>query len=312
MMNYAANLIHGSLLRWVTIVLGVLFAVVLSGAAIVEYASDVVSFRDPLRELVRDLLWVCSGAWFLANALRFLDTMRHGVWRYLLLISFGGLLIWFGYLTVDTYLGYGVDDVSEIASISAAVFTIAIGLLALLSLLRRGSERADAASNEDEAESVSERSRVDVVRSRIWMLVTHPFRSIKRDPIRWSAIAGAAIWPTISVWSIYALLPQGIAMTCLVRYADTYKGSPSVRIVALVVATLVVWFNFAVTIPFTPLAVAWVGPALTLWTFSAVLAMFRPRNMRDGLLSHQGRLDDLDEEDADVEAVLANQAIEKV
>ena len=288
-----------------TIVFGVLFAVVLSGAAIVEYASDIGYFREPLRELVRDLVWICTGAWFLANALRFLDTMRHGVWRYLLLIGFGGLLIWFGYTTVDTYLGYGADDISELASISAAVFTMAIGVLAIISLLRRGSERADDSTSEDEAGSVSDRSRVDVVRSRIWMLVTHPFRSIKRDPIRWSAIAGAAIWPTISVWVVYALLPQGIALACLVRYADTYKGRPSVRIVALVVATLVVWFNFAVTIPFTPLAVAWVGPALTLWTFSAVSAMFRPRKVRDGLPSHQGSLDDLDEEDADVAIVSA-------
>ena len=295
-----------------TIVFGVLFAVVLSGAAIVEYASDIGYFREPLRELVRDLVWICTGAWFLANALRFLDTMRHGVWRYLLLIGFGGLLIWFGYTTVDTYLGYGADDVSELASISAAVFTMAIGVLAIISLLRRGSERADDSTSEDEAGNVSDRSRVDVVRSRIWMLVTHPFRSIKRDPIRWSAILGAALWPTVSLWSIYALLPQGIAMACLVRYADTYKGSPSVRIVALVVATLVVWCNFAVTVPFTPLAVAWVGPALTLWTFSAVSAMFRPRKVRDGLPSHQGSLDDLDEEDADVAIVSAEQSIEKV
>ena len=285
---------------------------VLSGAAIVEYASDIGYFREPLRELVRDLVWICTGAWFLANALRFLDTMRHGVWRYLLLIGFGGLLIWFGYTTVDTYLGYGADDVSELASISAAVFTMAIGVLAIISLLRRGSERADDSTSEDEAGNVSDRSRVDVVRSRIWMLVTHPFRSIRRDPIRWSAIAGAAIWPTISLWSFYALLPQGIAMACLVRYADTYKGRPSVRIVALVVATLVVWCNFAVTVPFTPLAVAWVGPALTLWTFSAVSAMFRPRKVRDGLPSHQGSLDDLDEEDADVAIVSAEQSIEKV
>ena len=295
-----------------TIVFGVLFAVVLSGAAIVEYASDIGYFHEPLRELVRDLVWICTGAWFLANALRFLDTMRHGVWRYLLLIGFGGLLIWFGYTTVDTYLGYGADDVSEQASISAAVFTMAIGVLAIISLLRRGSDRADDSTSEDEAGNVSDRSRVDVVRSRIWMLVTHPFRSIKRDPIRWSAILGAALWPTVSLWSIYALLPQGIAMACLVRYADTYKGSPSVRIVALVVATLVVWSNFAVTVPFTPLAVAWVGPALTLWTFSAVSAMFRPRKVRDGLPSHQGSLDDLDEEDADVAIVSAEQSIEKV
>ena len=270
------------------------------------------SSENRLSELVRDLVWICTGAWFLANALRFLDTMRHGVWRYLLLIGFGGLLIWFGYTTVDTYLGYGADDVSEQASISAAVFTMAIGVLAIISLLRRGSDRADDSTSEDEAGNVSDRSRVDVVRSRIWMLVTHPFRSIKRDPIRWSAILGAALWPTVSLWSIYALLPQGIAMACLVRYADTYKGSPSVRIVALVVATLVVWFNFAVTIPFTPLAVAWVGPALTLWTFSAVSAMFRPRKVRDGLPSHQGSLDGLDEEDADVAIVSAEQSIEKV
>ena len=295
-----------------TIVFGVLFAVVLSSAAIVEYASDIGYVRESLRELVRDLVWICTGAWFLANALRFLDTMRHGVWRYLLLIGFGGLLIWFGYSTVDTYLGYGADDISELASISAAVFTMAIGVLAIISLLRRGSERADDSTSEDEAGNVSDRSRVDVVRSRIWMLVTHPFRSIKRDPIRWSAIAGAAIWPTISVWVVHALLPQGIALACLVRYADTYKGRPSVRIVALVVATLVVWFNFAVTIPFTPLAVAWVGPALTLWTFSAVSAMFRPRKVRDGLPSHQGSLDGLDEEDADVAIVSAEQSIEKV
>ena len=212
-----------------------------------------------------------------------------------------------GYLS-----GYGADDVSELASISAAVFTMAIGVLAIISLLRRGSERADDSTSEDEAGNVSDRSRVDVVRSRIWMLVTHPFRSIKRDPIRWSAILGAVLWPTVSLWSIYALLPQGIAMACLVRYADTYKGSPSVRIVALVVATLVVWSNFAVTVPFTPLAVAWVGPALTLWTFSAVSAMFRPRKVRDGLPSHQGSLDDLDEEDADVAIVSAEQSIEKV
>ena len=121
---------------------------VLSVAAIVEYSSDIVFFRDPLKELVRDLVWICTGAWFLANALRFLDTMRHGVWRYLLLVGFGGLLIWFGYTTVETYLGYGADDVSELASISAAVFTVAIGVLAIFSLLRRGSERADTPTDE--------------------------------------------------------------------------------------------------------------------------------------------------------------------
>ena len=47
-----------------TIVFGVLFAVVLSGAAIVEYASDIVFFRDPLRELVRDLSGYAPGLGF--------------------------------------------------------------------------------------------------------------------------------------------------------------------------------------------------------------------------------------------------------
>ena len=94
-------------------------------------------------------------------------------------------------------------------------------------------------------------------------------------------------------------------MACLVRYADTYKGRPSVRIVALVVATLVVWCNFAVTVPFTPLAVAWVGPALTFGHSQQCRRCSGLGRCAMGLPSHQGSLDDLDEEDADVAIVSA-------
>ena len=64
MINVAANLVHGGLPRWATIVLGFSFAVVLSGAAIAEDTNDIVFFRDPLRELVRDLVWICTGLGF--------------------------------------------------------------------------------------------------------------------------------------------------------------------------------------------------------------------------------------------------------
>ncbi len=155
-------------------------------------------------------------------------------------------------------------------------YGLAMGIIALLSVFRH-----DLIINPGDAVGgpVSWLSNLPDVRSAFaWLrrIVVHPIRSVMRDPIRWSAIAGAVIWPTISPWTFPVLLVQAIAITCLIRYADTYDGNRIIRIVGLVIATSFVWFNFAVTVPFEPLPVAWLGPSLVLWTGAAVSAMFRP------------------------------------
>ncbi len=268
--------------RWVTIIAAVVYAGVVS---FLEIADDLNDGRglEP-RELTRDLIWALSWAWFLANALRALDCMRPSISRITSLVVFGIVVIWISSPRLITYMERNIRSASDVENLSVAIFGFVIGIIALLSVFRHdllNTPTEDLGDGETRAPKLPSAS---IILRWLVRTVTHPIRSIMRDPIRWSAIAGAVIWPTASLWVFPSLLVQAIAITCLIRYADTYSGRRDTRIAALTLATGFAWLNFAVTAPFTPTMVAWLGPSLLLWTGSAVLAMFRPHTTQDELV----------------------------
>ena len=228
------------------------------------------------RELTRDLLWMLSGAWFLANVLRVLDTMKPSIFRIFALVSLGIVAIWFSSTQMIGLIERGIRFSPQVQILALLLYGIAIGIIALLSVFRHGLIKNPRGIVGDPRRWLSVSLDTRSVFGWLIRILVHPFKSIRRDPIRWSAIAGALIWPTISVFAFPAFLAQGIAITCAIRYADTYEGHRIIRIGALALATGFVWFNFAVTVPFGQLQIAWLGPSLVLWTGSAVSAMFRP------------------------------------
>ncbi len=266
--------------RWSTIIVAVVFAVAVSVLEILEFLDN-RDFGFEFREFVRDLLWALSWAWFSANALRVLDTMERLALRIIALATSGSVVIWFSSTQLASTLDYGIRSASDAQNLALDFYGLAIGVIALLSVFRHGVLNVFsrfARSVRTRMNGVPDRSSVVPGLLRI---LAHPFLSIKRDPIRWSAIAGAVVWPITSVFAFPALLVQGVAITCAIRYADTYEGRRIIRIAALAIATCFVWFNFAVTVPFEPLTIAWLGPSLVLWTGSAVTAMFRPTTETD-------------------------------
>ena len=286
--------------RWLTIIVAVAYATTF---LLVRITGELTTSSVDLRELIRDLIWALSWGWFLANAMRVLDTMKPSVSRIVALALFGGVAVWFSSMQLVGDLERGIRFAPQTLNLTLLLYGLAMGIIALLSMFRHDLIRNPSGifggatswfSNLPDAPSVF-----------MWLIqiLTHPFRSIRRDPIRWSAIAGAVIWPTVSVFSFPALLVQAIAITCAIRYADTYMGSRIIRIAALALATVFVWFNFVVTVPFEPLPIAWLGPSLVLWTGSAVSAMFRPLRVTeeavgsgDALLFRLDETSDLDSE----------------
>ncbi len=234
------------------------------------------AFGIEFRELIRDLLWMLSGAWLLANVLRVLDTMKPSIFRIFALVLLGVAATWFGWEQLVWTFDGGVRFSTDLQILVLALYSLAIGIIALLSVFRHGLIKNPRGIVDGTTRWFSSSLDARSVLGWLIRILAHPFKSIGRDPIRWSAIAGALIWPTISVFSFPVLLAQGVAITCAIRYADTYMGGRIMRIAALALATVLVWFSFAVTVPFEPLQIAWLGPSLVLWTGSAVSAMFRP------------------------------------
>ena len=261
--------------RWSTIIIAVVFAAVISLARIAG-ELDSASGID-FRELIRDLLWMLSGAWFLANVLRVLDTMKPSISRVLSLVSLGAVAIGFSSIQLVWTFERGIPVASNVQNLALVLYGFAIGIIALVSVFRHGMINNPGRILDDATRWSSMSLDVKTVFEWLIRILAHLFKSIRRDPIRWSAIAAAIIWPTaVSPWIFPALLVQGIAITCVIRYADTYIGQPKVRIAALAIAVIFIWFNFAATVPFEPSLIAWLGPSLVLWTGSAVSAMFRP------------------------------------
>ncbi len=264
--------------RWLTIAVAVAYAATF---LLVRITGELTTSSVDLRRLILDLIWALSWGWFLANAVRVLDTMKPSVSRIVALGLFGFVAVWFSSMQLDSALERGIRFAPQTLNLTLLIYGLAMGTIALLSVFRHDLIRNPGGifgsaiswfSNFPDALSVFR-----------WLLrlLAHPFRSVRRDPIRWSAIAAAVIWPTISVFSFPALLVQAIAITCVIRYADTYEGGRIIRIAGLALATGFVWFNFVVTVPFEPLPIAWLGPSLVLWTGSAVTAMFRPLASQD-------------------------------
>lgn len=264
--------------RWSTIIVAIGYAATF---LLVRIAGELTTSSVDLRELIRDLIWALSWGWFLANTVRVLDTMKPSVSRIVALVLFGGFAIWFSSMRLVWTLERGIGFAPDTLNLTLLLYGLAMGIIALLSVFRYDLIRNLGGIFGSATSWFSNiPDTLSVVRWLIGVLV-HPFRSIRRDPIRWSAIAAALIWPTISVFSFPALLVQAIAITCFIRYADTYRGLQSVRIAALALATVFVWFNFAITVPFEPLPIAWLGPSLVFWTGSAVTAMFRPSRVTE-------------------------------
>lgn len=278
--------------RWSTIIVAVVFAAAISLARIAGELDS--TFGIEFRELIRDLLWLLSGAWFLANVLRVLDTMKPSIYRVLALVSLGVVAIWFSWVQLVWTFESGVRFSTDLQALVLALYSLALGIISLLSVFRHGLIKNPRGIVDGTARWFSISLDARSVSGWLIRILAHPFKSIRRDPIRWSAIAGAVIWPTISPFSFPALLVQATAITCAIRYADTYMSSRIIRIAALVLATVFVWFNFAVTVPFEPLPIAWLGPSLVLWTGSSVTAMFRPSvgTRTKGECENNGRIGD--------------------
>ena len=122
--------------RWSTIIVAVVFAGTISLARIVGEIDN--TFGIEFRELIRDLLWMLSGAWFLANLLRVLDTMRPSIFRILALVLLGGAATWFGWEQLVWTFESGVRFSTDLQILVLALYSLAIGTIALLSMFRHG------------------------------------------------------------------------------------------------------------------------------------------------------------------------------
>ena len=111
--------------------------------------------------------------------------------------------------------------------------------------------------------------------SRFSLVISNPIPSMKRDPVRWVAIAGGCLF-ALMLFASPTVIPVAIAMTCLVRYADTLELDEVFRRTALAVVGAGMVGMFAVVFlgsPETLLA----GPGIGLLVVSSVLGMFRKR-----------------------------------
>ena len=262
-------------IRWLTILCGIAFGVAILGATVVDYLNGLIP--GPLNEVAQDIILSLPSVWFVCNLVRFFDTRRL-LWVRLIGLSFTFFVLIFMianlYIPFDTCTGNActVEYADRVYGVGMAV----MGCTALLSLLRVRLLIETFSSVINWLMSLRFSLNITrIVRISVNILL-HPIRSVRRDPIRWSAIVGGAIFlENFSPWFFPSFLILSIALTCLIRYADTMRGNRRLRLAALVFSALSVCGWYWIMIPFDSSLIAWSAPSLVLLLGSATLAMFR-------------------------------------
>lgn len=263
-------------IRWVTILCGVTFGVAILGATVVDYLNDPIP--DSLREFAQDIMLSLASVWFVCNLVRFFDTRRL-LWVRLIGLLFTSYVLIYVVASIYISFDFCQGNACPVEYTDHHVFgigAVVMGCTALLSLLRVRLLIETFRSVINWLGSLHSRLSVVWIVVVLVNILLHPIRSVYRDPIRWSAIVGGAIFLlNLAPWFFPSFLILSIALTCLIRYADTMRGNRRLRLAALVFSALSVCGWYWIMIPFDSSLIAWSAPSLVLLLGSAILAMFR-------------------------------------
>lgn len=246
-------------IRWMTIVAGIASMGFVTVALVVDDVQDRGRALDG--GLVSDLMFGLALVWFIANVIRFLDVKSYLWVKLLVLLPFGVGLAGFGIAQgISTVRPTSVEK--DLYALALAIVPTVLGMCAILSVL---SAISSATSWKFSLGDVSQFS----------LVISNPIPSMKRDPVRWVAIAGGCLF-ALMLFVSPTVIPVAIAMTCLVRYADTLELDDVLRRIALAVVGAGLVGMFAVVFLGSPEALL-AGPGIGLLVVSSVLAMFRKR-----------------------------------
>ena len=246
-------------IRWMTIVAGIASMGFVTVALVVDGVQDREQVLDG--GLVSDLMFGLPLVWFVANVIRFLDVKSSALLKLLVLLPFGVGLAGFGIVQgISTVRATSAE--SDLYALALAIVPIVLGMCAILSVL---SAISSATSWKFSLGDVSQFS----------LVISNPIPSMKRDPVRWVAIAGGCLF-ALMLFVSPSVIPVAIAMTCLVRYADTLELDDVLRRIALAVVGAGLVGMFAVVFLGSPEALL-AGPGIGLLVVSSVLGMFRKR-----------------------------------
>lgn len=246
-------------IRWMTIVAGIASMGFVATALIVDGVQDREEALDG--GLVSDLMFGLALVWFIANVIRFLDVKSYLWVKLLVLLPFGVGLAGFGIAQgISTVRPTSVE--SDLYALTLAIVPTMLGICAILSAL------ASVSSATSWKFSLGDVSRFPLV-------ISNPIPSMKRDPVRWVAIAGGCLF-ALMLFVSPTVIPVAIAMTCLVRYADTLELDDVLRRIALAVVGAGLVGMFTVVFLGSPEALL-AGPGIGLLVVSSVLGMFRKR-----------------------------------
>lgn len=246
-------------IRWVTTVAGIASMGFVTAALV----ADGVEGRERALDggLVSDLMFGLALVWFIANVIRFLDVKSSALLELLVLLPFGVCLAGFG-IAQSISVVRSTSDENDLYAFVLAIVPTVLGMCAILSAL---SSISSATSWKFSFGDVS----------RFSLVISNPIPSMKRDPIRWVAIAGGCLF-ALMLFASPTVIPVAIAMTCLVRYADTLDLDNVLRRIALAVIGAGLVGMFTVVFLGSPEALL-AGPGIGLLVVSSVLGMFRKR-----------------------------------
>ena len=250
--------------RWVTIVAGIASMGFVTVALVVDGVQDREQVLDG--GLVSDLMFGLPLVWFIANVIRFLDVKSSALLKLLVLLPFGVGLAGFGVAQgISTVRATSAE--SDLYALALAIVPTVLGMCAILSVL---SAISSATSWKFSLGDVSQFS----------LVISNPIPSMKRDPVRWVAIAGGCLF-ALMLFVSPTVIPVAIAMTCLVRYADTLELDDVLRRIALAVVGAGLVGMFTVVFLGSPEALL-AGPGIGLLVVSSVLGMFQKRVVVSG------------------------------
>lgn len=280
--------------RWSAIVSGIVYATVASISAIVYFPQ----WREPdLRDLMLVLVITAGWPWLLMSMMRFLDTMRHHALGFLLIVTLA-------LLTVR----------NNMFDISSAVMPVKIDTFAYGGLHRHDLRDVVAATGiaaiiVSAAASVMRPSRL----SEVYGLLSNGIVTVRREPVKWSAILGGLLWagesysriaaifdsflnaPSVGLFDAlgglylwfrvdgtYILFLEAIILVLMILYADKMQPRKYLRVAALLGCCVTVCFTYAVSFPWPSEAssmgrapLVWSVPALLILIGSVVAAMLR-------------------------------------
>lgn len=246
-------------IRWMTIVAGIASMGFVTVALVVDGVQDRERTLDG--GLMSDLMFGLALVWFIANVIRFLDVKSSALLKLLVLLPFGVGLAGFGVVQgISTVRSTSAE--SDLYAFALAIVPTMLGICAILNVL------STISSTTSWKFSLGDVSRFSLV-------ISNPIPSMKRDPVRWVAIAGGCLF-ALMLFASPTVIPVAIATTCLVRYADTLDLDNLLRRIALAVVGAGLVGMFAVVFLGSPEALL-AGPGIGLLVVSSVLGMFRKR-----------------------------------